>query len=129
MAFADKAAENKRVAEKCMEMEAYNAGVTRAYYSAFLLIKGYLTDKRFDYEGFLRKKGLNDKVFSHGTLQAAATDCLMKNGKKPVDVYKLLVLSSLYEKRQRADYQRGNILKNELITSLKDLNTVLSVVT
>jgi uncharacterized protein (UPF0332 family) len=42
MAFVDKVAENKRAAEKCMEIRAYNAGVTRAYYSAFQHIKAYL---------------------------------------------------------------------------------------
>jgi len=129
MAFADKVAENKRVAEKCMEIKAYNAGVTRAYYSAFLRIKDYLIDKQFDYKDFLQKRGSNEMIFSHGTLQAAVADCLMKNGKKPVDVYKLFVLSSLYEKRKRADYTKENIIEPELKASLNDLNTVLSVVT
>jgi hypothetical protein len=129
MSFVDKVAENKRVAEKCMEIKAYNAGVTRAYYSAFLRIKGYLIDRRFDYKGYLRQAGSNDREFSHGTLQAAAITCLMENGKEPIDVYKLVVLSSLYEKRIRADYHQGNIIEAELKTSLNDLDIVLSVVT
>jgi uncharacterized protein (UPF0332 family) len=129
MAFTDKVAENKRVAEKCMEIKAYNAGVTRAYYSAFLRIKGYLIDRQFDYEDFLRKKGLDGRNFSHGTLQLAIVTCLMDNGKKAVDVYKLAVLSNLYEKRQRADYKQENIIEAELKASLNDLDIVLSVVT
>ena len=128
MAFADKIAENKRIAEKCMEMKAYNAGVTRAYYSAFLRIKGYLIDKEFDYDGFLQQKGLGDKAFSHGTIQAAVTTCLMANGKKAVDVYKLHVLNTMYYKRRKADYEEENILDFELESSLKDLDIVLSVV-
>jgi uncharacterized protein (UPF0332 family) len=128
MSFADKVAENKKVAEKCMEIKAYNAGVTRAYYSAFLRIKGYLIDMKFDYKDFLLQRKLIDKEFSHGTIQAAVTACLMKNGKKPVDVYKLVVLNSLYEKRQRADYKRENIIEAELKASLNDLDTILSVV-
>jgi len=128
MAFTDKSAENKRVAEKCMEMKAYNAGVTRAYYSAFQHIKAYLKGKGFDYNAFLQKTGSKDREFSHGTLQFATISCLMANGKKPADVYKLSVLDSLYNKRRRADYEIDNIIEDELKTSLKDLATVLSTV-
>jgi len=128
MSFADKAAENKRVAKKCMEMKAYNAGVTRAYYSAFLLIKGYLIDNNFDYEGFLKKTGSDDKAFSHGTIRAAVTTCLMDNGKKPTDVYKLIVLSSMYYKRRKADYEEKTLLDFDLESSLKDLGIVSSIV-
>jgi uncharacterized protein (UPF0332 family) len=129
MVFADKVAENKRVAEKCMEIKAYNAGVTRAYYSAFLSIKGYLIEKKFDYKDFLRQNKPDDREFSHGTIQAAATICLEENGRDPVDVSKLVVLSNLYKKRRRADYEQKNIIEDELKNSLNDLNTVLSIVT
>jgi len=128
MAFTDKSAENKRVAEKCLEIKAYNAGVTRAYYSAFQHIKAYLKGKGFDYEAFLRQNRSNDREFSHGTLQFATISCLMANGKKATDVYKLSVLDSLYDKRRRADYESDNIIEEELKTSLKDLATVLSTV-
>jgi len=128
MAFADKVAENKRVAEKCMEMKAYNAGVTRAYYSAFLRIKGYLTDKEFDYKDFLQKKGLDDRVFSHGTLQLAIVTCLMDNGKSLLDIYELKSLDDLYKRRRRADYEQDNIIEAELKTSLKELDRILAIV-
>jgi len=128
MAFTDKSAENKRVAHKCMEIKAYNAGVTRAYYSAFQHIKAYLIGKRFNYKAFLRKIGSEDREFSHGTLQKAVTDCLMATGKKPADVYKLSVLDSLYNKRRMADYGWENIVEPELKASLDELNTVLTVV-
>jgi uncharacterized protein (UPF0332 family) len=128
MAFIDKVAENKRVAEKCMEINAYNAGVTRAYYSAFLRIKGYLKDKAFDYEGFLRKKGLNDRIFSHGTLQLAIVTCLMNNGKNLLDIYELKSLDDLYKRRRIADYEQVNIIEDELKTSLKELDRILAIV-
>jgi len=128
MAFADKSAENKRVARKCMEIKAYNAGVSRAYYSAFQHIKAYMKDKGFDYNKFLCQIESDEKEFSHGTLQAAAISCLMANGKKPIDVYRLNVLGSLYEKRRRADYNWENIVEPELKASLDDLDTVLAVV-
>ena len=128
MAFTDKSAENKRAAEKCMEIKAYNAGVTRAYYSAFQHIKAYLKGKRFNYKEFLQKIGSNDREFSHGTLRFATISCLMANGKKATDVYKLSVLDSLYDKRRKADYEPENIIEEELKTSLKDLAIVLSTV-
>ena len=128
MAFADKSAENKRVAENCMKIKAYNAGVTRAYYSAFQHIKAYLIGKGFDYEAFLQQHRSDDRKFSHGTLRFATISCLMANGKKAVDVYKLGVLDSLYDKRRRADYEPETIIQEELKTSLDDLATVLSTV-
>ena len=128
MSYSDKVAENKRVAHKCMEIKAYNAGVTRAYYAAFQHIKAYLIDKRFDYDAFLRQNSPGDREYSHGTLQAAVVSCLITNGKKYGDVYKLNVLSNMYSKRRKADYDKENILEPELKTSLNDLATVLSVV-
>ena len=128
MAFTNKSAENKRVAEKCMEIRAYNAGVTRAYYSAFQHIKAYLTAKGFDYELFLQQKGSTEKEYSHGTLLAATVSCLMANGKKLIDVYKLNVIGSLYDKRRRADYGYENIVEDEMKTSLADLAVVFSTV-
>jgi uncharacterized protein (UPF0332 family) len=128
MSYKKKVAENKKVAEKCMEIKAYNAGVTRAYYSAFLHIKDYLLSNNFDYTDFLRRKGKNEKAFSHGTIQEAAVSCLMINGKSPIEVYRLAILDNLYSKRRRADYEKGEIIEAELNTSLKDLDTVLSTV-
>jgi uncharacterized protein (UPF0332 family) len=104
------------------------AGVTRAYYSAFLHIKDYLLSKDFDYTDFLRRKGKNERSFSHGTIQEAAVSCLMVSGKKPIEVYRLAVLDNLYNKRRRADYEKEEIIEAELKTSLKDLDTVLSTV-
>ena len=132
MPYQNKAAENKIVAKKCMELKAYSAGVTRAYYSAFLHIKNYLIGMQrqghFDYNSFLKKTNSTEKEYSHGTLQAAVTNCLMANGKKLSDVYKMRVLDSLYEKRRRADYGYEDIVEPELEASLEELDVVLSVV-
>lgn len=129
MSYQDKAAENKRVAKKCMEIQAYNAGVTRAYYSAFQHIKAYLSGKQFDYKLFLQKSNPNEREYSHGTIQAAITNCLIANGKSYADIYKLRVLDNLYVKRRRADYEETDIIEAELRDSLADLDIILSVVT
>ena len=128
MSYKDKVAENKMVAEKCLNIKAYNAGVTRAYYAAFQHIKAYLTGKKFDYKAFLQKTGSADREFSHGTLQFATVSCLMANGKKPADVYKLYVLGNMYNSRRIADYDNRNLIEEDLTASLRGLNTVLSVV-
>ena len=128
MAFTDKVAENKMAAEKCLTFGAYNAGVTRAYYSAFLHIKSYLIKNGFNYTEFLKQNNSVDREFSHGTLRSATVKCLMANGKKPADVCKLTVLSDMYKKRIIADYTRENILESELKVSLQNLKTVLLVV-
>lgn len=128
MSYSEKAAENKKVAEKCVALQAYNAGVTRAYYSAFQHVKAYLISKRFNYNLFLQNKKSADREFSHGTMQAAITSCLMAHGKNPADICKMRVLSNLYHKRKKADYEPDNIIEAELVTSLKDLDTVLTVV-
>jgi len=128
MSYNDKVAENKRVAEKCFNIKAYNAGVTRAYYAAFQHIKAYLIGRQFDYDLFLQKAKSPEKAYSHGTMQAAITNCLMAHGKKPADIYQMKVFGSLYAKRRRADYDPENIVEAELKTSLADLDTVLTVV-
>jgi len=111
-----------------MKTGAYNAGVSRAYYSAFLHIKSFLRGKNFDYDNFLKKKKLDGKEYSHGTIQCAVVTCLYENGKKPVDIYKLSCIDSMYAKRRKADYEEKLIKKPELEDSLKDLDTVLSIV-
>jgi len=128
MSYSDKVAENKRVAEKCLDLKAYNAGVSRAYYAAFLHIKNYLESSKFDYGRFLQQHKPGDRAFSHGTIQPAIVKCLMDKGKKNVDVYKLMVLGNMYDKRRIADYQIHGTQEIDLKDSLQDLNTVLSVV-
>jgi uncharacterized protein (UPF0332 family) len=127
MSYADKIIENQKVAKKCLVMGAYNAGVSRAYYSAFLKAKMFLRDNHFDYVAYLARKGSGDKAFSHGTIQAALVECLMKKGKDINEIYKLNVLDDLYAKRREADYNYENKVKTELTDSLNELDTVLSI--
>jgi len=128
MSFVDKVAENKRVAEMCMKTGAYNAGASRAYYSAFLHIKSFLEGKKFNYANFIKQKRPKDRLYSHGTIQHAVICYLKANGKKDVDVCKLNCIDSMYKKRRKADYEEKLINKQELEVSLKDLDTVLSIV-
>jgi uncharacterized protein (UPF0332 family) len=127
MPYADKVIENKNVARKCLAMKAYNAGVSRAYYSAFLKAKMFLIDNHFDYEAYLKNRGSNDRAFSHGTIQSALVKCLDGKGKEFNEICKLNVLDNLYRKRKQADYNYENKVEAELADSLKELDTVLSI--
>jgi uncharacterized protein (UPF0332 family) len=128
MPYADKITENQKVARKCLAMEAYNAGVSRAYYSAFLKAKMFLLDSNFDYDAYLAGKGSGDKAFSHGTIRAALVECLMRQKSKDLaEIYKLNVLDNLYAKRRQADYNYENKVRAELADSLNELDIVLSV--
>ena len=128
MSYKDKVAENKRVAEKCINLGAYNAGINRAYYAAFLHFKDYLVRSGFDYDGFLRKRGSPDRAFSHGTIQSAVVDCMKSEGKNIVDVYKLAVFGNMYRMRRTADYESKKLLRIDLELILKDLEAILSAV-
>jgi uncharacterized protein (UPF0332 family) len=127
MSYSDKIIENQNVAKKCLDMGAYNVGVSRAYYSAFLTAKMFLLDNNFDYDDYLKNKGSSDKAFSHGTIQSALVSCLMGKGKKITEIFKLNVLDNLYAKRRQADYNYENKVKAELVDSLHELDTVISI--
>lgn len=127
MPFDDKIEENRRVAKKCKDLKAYNAGVTRAYYCVFLKAKSYLLVNHFDYVDFKKRRGITENRFSHGTILSATTECLLKNGKKPADICKLGVWDNLYNKRIQADYEPEDIIECELDSSLKELETILSI--
>lgn len=128
MSYLEKSEENRRVAKKCTVLGAFNAGASRAYYSAFLRARYVLDSKLFDYPAFLARRHLNDqKLYSHGTIQCALVECLMKDGKKHPDVYKLNVLDSLYRRRIAADYHIGSLGDADLRDSLQELEDVVSV--
>jgi uncharacterized protein (UPF0332 family) len=127
MSYREKVAEYKRVAETCLALKAYNAGVTRAYYAAFLHIKDCLERGRFDYADFMRRQRIGGRVFSHGTLRMATVSFLMERGKSG-EAFKMLALDNMYRKRRTADYENCGVIEMDLEESLRDLDTILSVV-
>lgn len=130
MSISAKVEENKRVANKCREMGEYNAGASRAYYSAFQRAKSFLLIKKFDYQAFRKRIhcGYNERDYSHGTIKRAVTECLLGEGKDSTEVAKLTVLDSLYRKRLKADYDERDISVKELDDSILELETILSVI-
>ena len=128
MGYAEKIDEHQRMLKKCKDISAFNIGAGRAYYCAFISIKKYLLDKRFDYPAFLQ--GINkpyERPFSHGTIKGALFKCLLDNKNTVKNIAQLNVLDNLYHKRRIADYEEKNISKTEFLTSLNEMEIVLNI--
>lgn len=125
----EKAEENKLIAEKCRAMGKYNAGASRAYYSAFQMAKHMLSKDKFSYKEFLDQyfKGKDQHEYSHGTISLALRLYLMKKKIKKDDLDELNVWDSLYYKRIKADYDEKTINSQDMDRSLMELNKVLAV--
>lgn len=123
-----KAEENKRVAMKCINIDAYNAGISRAYYSVFQKIKSYLIANKFDYNNFVKQEynGMQ-KPFSHGTIQRAAIECMLGQGKKIQDFYALSCIDNLYRKRKDADYTAKQFAKQDLTMILDEVEKIFEI--
>lgn len=131
MDFYNKSDENKRVAVKCINIQAYNAGLSRAYYSVFQKIKGYLIDNNFDYDSFIksynRKHNATEKLFSHGTLQQAIIFYMKSRGKKVQDYWALSYIDNLYKKRREADYTEKKFNEQDLTAALQEVEAIFKV--
>ena len=84
---------------------------------------------KFDYREFLKKRGVGyeERPFSHGTIRLATITFLTGKGKH-ADAFKLHALDNMYKKRRTADYEDRKLHEIDLKDSLRDLNTILSVV-
>ena len=128
MSYAEKIDEHHRMLKKCKEISAFNIGAGRAYYCAFISIKKYLLDKRFDYQAFLQ--GINkshERPFSHGTIKVALFKCLLDNKNTVKNIAQLHVLDNLYHKRRIADYEEKNVSEAEFLASLNEMEIVLNI--
>lgn len=129
MSIFDKSEENKRVAQKCLNIDAYNAGVTRAYYAVFQRCKHYLIEKGFDYSSFLQSRNkVYEKPYSHGTIQNALTACMMTNSVPYAEIMKLSFIDRLYLKRRCADYYDRMIPSSELEDCIVDMNIIIDII-
>ena len=125
----EKAEENKLIAEKCKAMGKYNAGASRAYYSAFQMAKYVLIQNKNYHDEFILKHGIENKDrYSHGRISNALSWCLIKKRKaNQNELADLNVLDNLYHKRRKADYEEQCLNEKEMENSLKELDKVLAV--
>lgn len=129
MSLKLKSDENSRTAKRCIEISAYNAGASRAYYSTFQRAKSLLKSKGFDYKSFRQKIGeLGEKDFSHGTIQRALEYYLEHHHCSKDDIISLNRWDQLYYKRIRADYWNDMTTKQDLVEALSDMDTILEII-
>ncbi len=107
---------------------SYNAAGGRAYYAAFQSITHYLISKNYDYIGFLQRKGIDDKPYSHGTIKRALFDYLVSIGIKLFELKSINLLDHLYWIRRKADYEIDGITEIDLKRCLEKANNIISIV-
>lgn len=124
-----KSEENEKVAQLCQENGCFNAGASRAYYSAFQLLKGLLTKGNFDYKSYMQGKSTDKQDYSHGTIRGAFVEFVeskfpdSKERKKCIEALKLY-LKSLYLTRTKADYNEETVTASEMRISLNQLRHI-----
>jgi uncharacterized protein (UPF0332 family) len=126
MGLLEKSDENKRVAKKCLDTKAYNAGISRAYYSVFQLAEHHLKNSiSFGYDVFLKKNTAEHHI-PHGKMQLALVECLLSEGKKIHQ--NISLFDALYRRRRQADYTNIMFEEPDLKLSLMELETLLAVI-
>jgi uncharacterized protein (UPF0332 family) len=127
MGLFERSTENKKAAQKCLDIRAFDAGINRAYYSAFQMAMYCLENNPlFDYDKFLEKHKIDKIYIPHGKVKLALAECLVKCG-KTINLNELWLFSNLYEKRRLADYTDKMFNKNELQSCLNDLDVILAM--
>jgi hypothetical protein len=128
MSLLEKSNENKRIARKCLDLEAYNAGISRAYYSAFQKAIYFIEHcEKFNYDAFLVKNKVDRNYIPHGKIQLALLECLMISGKK-ISLGEIILFDNLYHKRRAADYMDTMFTSADLADCLTKLDTILKLI-
>lgn len=126
----NKSQENETAANMCLQSGLYNAGASRAYYSAFQYAKAFLIRYNFDYETYLIGKSGNPQKdsFSHGTIVGALKKCIEDNfpdtKQRATIENKMILMNQLYKNRRIADYENTPISKMDLNISLNALKEI-----
>jgi uncharacterized protein (UPF0332 family) len=129
MSLLEKSNENKKVAEKCLDIRAYNAGISRAYYAAFQGVEYVLRNStEFDYNGFLRAHQIDREHIPHGKMQLAMAKFLLAR-KGKINMGNVAAYDELYHSRKMADYSSYMYSEPDLVQSLKDMETILGLIT
>ena len=128
MGLLEKSDENVKVAKKCLDMDAYNAGVSRAYYAVFQKVEYVLKNsKAFNYDDFLRTNAIDKDHIPHGKMQQAMAKFLLAE-KKKANLNKIVIYDNLYRNRRKADYSSYMFSKPELIQCLIDMEVIFGLI-
>jgi len=128
MGLLEKSDENVRVAKKCLDIDAYNAGISRAYYAVFQRIEYVLRNSTtFNYEDFLKTCKIDRDHIPHGNMQQAMAKFLLAE-KKKVNLSKIVIYDDLYYNRRKADYSDNMFSKPDLIRCLNNMETIFGLI-
>lgn len=130
MSLQEKSDENKRIARRCIDMKAYNVGISRVYYAIFQSIENILKNSPanvFDYGRFLKDNNISGEHIPHGKMQQAMTEFLLADNKK-LNLGNITIYDNLYRKRRIADYSDRMFQEQDLTDSLREMDIVLGLV-
>lgn len=114
MSLSDKAEENYRAVELCIQNQLYNAAASRAYYTVFQMMKWYLENSNFNFQDFIDNASPPDKrPYRHGNIKNAMTYYL-KNKTPPISSARLFQFNNLYKMRIKADYKKDSLTEREI---------------
>jgi hypothetical protein len=129
MGLLEKSDENIRVAKKCLDMDTYNAGISRIYYAVFQRIEYVLRNSaNFNYEDFLETNKIDKDHIPHGNMQKAMFEFLLAEGKK-VNLSNIVIYDNLYYYRRKADYSDHMFSKPDLNQCLNIMKNIFSLIT
>jgi len=128
MGLFEKSEENKRIAMKCLDMKAFNAGISRAYYATFQRVEYILKNNSiFNYGAFLIENQINGDHIPHGKMQQAMVQFILESNEK-VNLGDANVYDNLYRKRRLADYADQMFNEQDLKQSINDMETILRII-
>jgi hypothetical protein len=128
MGLLEKSDENVRVAKKCLDMGAYNSGISRAYYATFQKLEYVLRNSTtFNYEDFLKTCKIDMDHIPHGKMQKAMTNFLLAE-KKKAGLSKIVIYDNLYHYRRKADYFDYMFSKPDLTQCLYDMEVIFRLI-
>jgi uncharacterized protein (UPF0332 family) len=129
MSLIDKSSENKRIAQKCLDLEAYNAGISRAYYAVFQMVEHTLHSATvFNYKNFLIDNQIQGDHIPHGKMQQAMVKYILARDKS-ANLAGVNVYDNLYRKRRKADYTNEMFNENDLNDSIRDMDAIFKIIT
>jgi uncharacterized protein (UPF0332 family) len=128
MGLLEKSDENVRIAKKCLNMDAYNAGVSRAYYAVFQKVEYVLRNSAaFNYEDFIKTNKIDRDHIPHGKMQQAMAMFFLAE-KKKVNFSKIVIYDNLYHNRRKADYSNYMFFKTDFVQCLNDMEVILDLI-
>ncbi|MFA5033958.1 MAG: HEPN domain-containing protein [bacterium] len=112
-----KAEESLKVSQECIELQAYNTGISRAYYSIFQIIKSTCEIKSCDVSLFNR----GERSYPHAEIGNIFCYLMSKQGGTNLSDMHILVseIEKIYMRRKNSDYECTLYEKKHLLDAIR----------